>query len=120
MKVDIDGYEAFRKAMLKKKISIEKLSTAVHIAAESAENTAKSNAPRRRGYLVKGIKTFFSKNGTAAEINSDSKRGGASRYYDQYVEFGTKKTKAHPFMRPAQSEGNKVLKEEVMELVKKK
>lgn len=120
MKVDIDGFEAFRNSMIKKKISIDKLSTAVSIAAEKAEDTAKSSAPRRKGYLVKGIRKQFSKNGTSAEITSDSTKGGASRYYDQYVEFGTKKTKAHPFMRPAQKEGNKVLKEEVIKLVKKK
>lgn len=76
-----------------------------NVAEDMMEN-AKYFAPVRFGFLRNGIEM----NGSGGEwtVSSQSTRGGADRDYAAYVEWGTSKTPAQPYMAPAFRKGSTV------------
>lgn len=74
------------------------LKKAIKLFAKDFEKNMKSNAPVRTGRLKKSIKTF-------AELKRDTVRGRAEMvYYGQFVNDGTYKMAAQPFINDAWAE----------------
>lgn len=63
-------------------------------AAFEIEAQAKAKAPVRTGTLRRSIHTVLSNGGMSAAV-------GPSVLYGKFVEFGTRRMGARPFMRPA-------------------
>jgi len=92
------------------------LEEAVMAGAEVAREDASRRAPKRTGKLSRRI---------IAKIADQSHQMVASYvgpdetvYYGKFVELGTKKTKAKPFLRPAFDENNKEIRKAVRNVLK--
>ena len=77
------SYEVTRRAQL-----------AVRKTAADIEASGKRNSPVDTGHLRGSISTTISNGGLSAEI-------GPTASYGAYVEFGTRRMRPQPFMRPA-------------------
>jgi HK97 gp10 family phage protein len=58
------------------------------------EAQAKALAPVKTGYMRSNIKTYFNEGGLSGEVISHAE-------YSLFVEFGTSKQEAQPYMMPA-------------------
>jgi len=81
---------------------------AVVAVARQVRDTARENAPRDSGTLKKAIRSRRSKGGrdkANAEVNvttgTEARRDG---WYWHFIEFGTTKMKAQPFIQPTLAE----------------
>lgn len=79
--------------------------------AFSIERDAKKVAPVRFGFLRSGIKTNIYQGGMATEVV-------ATKDYSAYVEYGTRRMKARPFMEPAWEKNKAEYMREIEKLVK--
>ena len=119
MKVKIEGLNSLSKALTKKKVAVENVKTIVSDAADTGERTMKERVPVDTGRLKDSIERKESDGGKTVKIEPTA-RDKNGRYYAGYVEFGTKKTPAVPFVRPAQEEARKQLFEDGLKLLQKK
>lgn len=119
MKVKIEGLNSLSKALTKKKVAVENVKTIVSDAADTGERIMKERVPVDTGRLKDSIERKESDGGKTVKIEPTAKDKNG-RYYAGYVEFGTKKTPAVPFVRPAQEEARKQLFEDGLKLLQKK
>ncbi len=82
------------------------LGAATAAAARVVQKSAKSQAPAKTGRLKKNIvvRTKRTRTGTVSRVTLRTKGKGTdpkNAYYGRFVEFGTKKQAARPFLRPA-------------------
>jgi len=99
MKVKIEGINELEKLLKKIESSLreETMEKALLAAAEPIRAAASEKAPHRTGKLKENI---------ISEINEKEKMTvdvGPNRdgFYGQFIEFGTSKMSAKPFLRPA-------------------
>lgn len=62
---------------------------------------AQGRCPVDKGTLKRSIRATVAKKKLEATVSAGGKVGGIDAYYAQFVEFGTKKAKAQPFLFPA-------------------
>jgi HK97 gp10 family phage protein len=105
----IDGLEELRRALVATpKKTRAALRDMLHESADAVAASAKRNAPRDRGDLASAI-TVLGRGLTwraGIERGSTGGRRGHRTHvdpsiYGQFVEFGTSRTTAQPFMKPA-------------------
>jgi HK97 gp10 family phage protein len=77
---------------------IKAVTEAVQQSAERVRDDAKARAPIATGKLFRDIRIKKSQDGLAAEITYTGKKRA---FYGKFVEFGTKKMPARPFLGPA-------------------
>jgi HK97 gp10 family phage protein len=76
--------------------------------AQSIEATAKQFVPVRTGYLQSTI---------YARISDWAAEMGAEASYSAFVEFGTRHTQAHPYLRPAIEEHLPELEQTILQAI---
>lgn len=69
--------------------------------AADIEASAKSRVPVDTGTLRDNITAKVSRDGLSARIGVQGKKASKKAYYGPFIEFGTVKTPAQPFMGPA-------------------
>jgi HK97 gp10 family phage protein len=77
------------------------IKTAMTELAADIERSAKSRVPVDTGTLKANISAKVSRDGLSARIGVQGKRASRKAFYGPFVEFGTVKTPAQPFMGPA-------------------
>ncbi|WP_196007900.1 HK97-gp10 family putative phage morphogenesis protein [Clostridium tyrobutyricum] len=89
-------------------------------AAEPVLEDAKANVPVRTGRLKKGLKiTNVKKKEGIKYILVGVDRGDNSEiFYGKFIEFGTSKRTAHPFLQPAYEKNKNTIKEIIAETLK--
>lgn len=85
-------------------------------AGEVILNEAKNNAPQKTGKLKEGLKvsSVRKKNDNKYVLVGIQKGDNSNIFYGKFLEFGTSKMPAKPFMAPAYESK----KEEVKEIIK--
>jgi len=102
--VSIDGLNEVKKSLSVLPLKIQKniLTSGIRAVASTFQKEAKRNVPVDSGDLRRSIKVAKrrTKDGsTKFSVGISSKKYNV--YYGHMIEFGTKKAKAEPFMRPA-------------------
>lgn len=69
--------------------------------ADAILGDAKANVPTRTGRLRANLSAKASRDGLSAKIGIRGKRAGRRAFYGMFVEFGTVKMPARPFLQPA-------------------
>lgn len=89
-------------------------------AAEPVLEDAKANVPIRTGKLKEGLKIGKIKNKDGVKyILVGVDRGDNSEiFYGKFIEFGTSKRAAHPFLQPAYEKNKNNIKEIIAETLK--
>ncbi|HCL4447466.1 MULTISPECIES: HK97-gp10 family putative phage morphogenesis protein [Clostridium] len=88
-------------------------------AGELIVEEAKNNVPFRKGKLKEGLKVsgVRKKNGNKFVLAGIQKGDNSKIFYGKFLEFGTSKMKARPFMGPAyeskKEEAKEVIKDEL-------
>lgn len=96
----VSGFEELDRALRRTDAAVggQALTTAVTKGAEIIVAAAKAKAPRKTGKLAESISL---KVGKVSASGVTAKVGPKGVHYALYVELGTKKLTAKPFMRPA-------------------
>lgn len=115
--VRIDGIDKLRRrlAELDKNVRSELMTEALLAAAEPVRAQAEASAPRRRGVLaVNVVKEVDEK-----EEKGTVKVGPRTRdaFYGYFIELGTSKMAAKPFLRPAIESQRKAAVEEARKVL---
>ena len=89
-------------------------------AAEPVLEDAKVNVPVRTGKLKKGLKitNIKKKEGIKYILVGVDKGDNSEAFYGKFVEFGTSKRVAHPFLQPAYEKNKNTIKEIIAETLK--
>lgn len=85
-------------SQLEPEIAVKELRSAVRVAANLIKKDAQSRAPRDSGALSESLRVktkVFRTKIVAFVMNT------AETFYGMFIEFGTSKMAARPFMRPA-------------------
>ncbi|AJA49531.1 phage protein, HK97 gp10 family [Clostridium pasteurianum DSM 525 = ATCC 6013] len=120
---DVDGFESLMsklQSMGKEGTKIE--DEALQKAAEPILVDAKNSAPVRTGKLRDGLKISKakkSKDGKYVLVGTDKKDKDAP-FWATFIEFGTSKMPAQPFLRPAFEKNKKQVFEIIKEEIAKK
>ena len=111
IKVKIEGTEKLNKK-LKQALEKDLKATrkAVYFAVLKAEQKAKRVCP---------VDTGRSKSSITHKVEGLSGEVGTNVHYAPYVEFGTRKMKAQPYLKPGGEEGLEYLKKKIEEILKK-
>lgn len=107
----IEGLAELKKALdaLPKELHAGPLRAAVGAAAKVVQDAAKQSAPVDDGTLKRAIYRTRSKTGSSAvqemaivgvRFGRKYRRRGQDAWYWRFLEFGTKKAPARPFLRP--------------------
>lgn len=94
--------------------TIEAASSAMKVTTGQVQATAKQVAPKRTGYMANNISVEPVKK-TATSVTGTV---NAKADYSSFVEFGTYKMAAEPFMRPAVSAGQSLFIKTTMDKLK--
>jgi len=96
----VSGFEELDRALRRTEdaVSGQALTSAVTKGAEIVVAAAKAKAPRKTGKLAESIAM---KVGKVSGSGVTAKIGSQRVHYALYVELGTKKLTAKPFLRPA-------------------
>lgn len=89
-------------------------------AAEPVLEDAKTNVPVKTGKLKKGlmISNISKKDGIKC-IRVGLDRGDNSEiFYGKFIEFGTSKRAAHPFLQPAYEKNKETIKDKISETLR--
>lgn len=115
MRIDISGVSELRRALERKNRGIDQtLKSVVNTNTRRLERKAKENAhfgKYSRGNLRRSINMSFSDNGLTGEVSPHTD-------YASYVEYGTSKMTAQPYMRPAYNEVREQFVDDMEQLVK--
>lgn len=89
-------------------------------AAEPVLEDAKTNVPVKTGKLKKGLMiSNISKKDGIKRIMVGLDRGDNSEiFYGKFVEFGTSKRAAHPFLQPAYEKNKEIIKDKISETLR--
>lgn len=74
---------------------------AVRSVAERILDDAQRFVPKQRRVLMRALRIKYGRDGFTARIGYLGKRSVRRAYYAAFVEFGTRKMRAQPFMGPA-------------------
>lgn len=74
---------------------------AIRAAADQIYREALSRVPRKTGKLASAMRVAIVSNGFGAKIGVFGKRALKQAYYAKWIEFGTSKRPATPFLYPA-------------------
>lgn len=113
-KLKIEGLKELQKA-LKENVSLDKVKRVVSRNGDELMDKMKSKADFKKGYATgatkESITREFLDDGFTVEV-------GPTTEYSEYVEYGTRKMEAQPFIRPAQEEQKEIFKKDMQRLVK--
>lgn len=112
IEIKVEGLSELRTALLELPKELQKgpLRSAVSAAAKVVQQKAAENAPVDTGTLKKAIYRTRSKEGSSAvqetaivgvRYGRKYQRRGIDGFYWRFLEFGTSKLRARPFVRPA-------------------
>ncbi|MDR5586034.1 HK97-gp10 family putative phage morphogenesis protein [Clostridium aquiflavi] len=89
-------------------------------AAEPVLEDAKTNVPVRTGKLKKGLKitNVKKKEGIKYILVGVDKGDNSEIFYGKFIEFGTGKRAAHPFLQPAYEKNKDDIKRIIAETLK--
>lgn len=93
------------------KVAKEKVRVAIQTAGTDVQKDAKAKVPRDTSRLHNSIKNYAEDGGFTSIIETDVE-------YGPYVEFGTYKMSAQPFMMPAFEKNTKKLMKELDKMLK--
>lgn len=134
VKVEVQGLAELMKAMqeLPKELHKGPLRSAVGAGAKVVQDAAKGLAPRDEGTLQKAIYRTRSRSESSAvqetaivgvRFGRRYRRRGQDAWYWRFIEFGTVKMAARPFLRPAfettKAEQLKVLQERLKKAIER-
>ncbi|MBY6900384.1 hypothetical protein CF055_10490 [Clostridium botulinum] len=118
--MELDGLdELIRKVQDMGKAGVRVENAALKKAGELIVEEAKNNVPVKTEKLKKGLKVsgVRKKNGNKFVLAGIQKGDNSKIFYGKFLEFGTSKMKARPFMGPAyeskKEEAKEVIKEEL-------
>ena len=96
----VSGFEELDRALKRTEDAVggQALSSAVAKGAETVVQSAKERAPRKTGKLAESISYRV---GKVSASGATAKIGPKGVHYALYVELGTEKLTAKPFLRPA-------------------
>lgn len=119
--IELTGVQEIIERLEKIGANVGKLENqALNNAAEPVLEDAKANVPVRTGKLKRGIKisSVKKKNGIKY-IKVGADRGDNSEvFYGKFIEFGTSKMAAHPFLEPAYEKNRENIKEIIAKTLK--
>lgn len=112
--IKVEGLDELQKA-LKEKITLEDVKRIVHNNGATLQRKMERNAVFTRGYATgttkKSIGLEIKDGGFAAEV-------GPETAYSPYVELGTRRMEAQPFIRPAYYEQKETFIRDMKKLVR--
>ncbi|MCW6059781.1 HK97 gp10 family phage protein [Clostridium sporogenes] len=118
--MELDGLdELIRKVQDMGKAGVRVENAALKKAGELIVEEAKNNVPFRKGNLKEGLKVsgVRKKGGNKFVLAGIQKGDNSKIFYGKFLEFGTSKMKARPFMGPAyeskKEEAKEVIKDEL-------
>lgn len=115
-KVELTGLKALARQL---SVTEEQITAAakktVQESAEAVRNRAKDLVPVDSGRLQRAINVSYSSDGLSAEVKNTNNQA----YYGQFIEFGTSRRPARPFMTPAAEQERRKLKKRLEQNVKK-
>jgi HK97 gp10 family phage protein len=113
IRAHIDGTGDLAEALkLVKKVAPEALEAAISDAAQIIKDEAQRRCPEKTGRLKRSIDVQVFKKGSVAVT--------AGAPYAKFVEYGTSKMAARPFMRPAADRGASKAAKQITAAVKRK
>lgn len=101
--IDLLGDEALLRKLsaLRTKLPNKVLASAMRKAAKPMLAQAKINVPKKTGALQKSLKIKAKKRSrTRVGVDVGTRKAGA-KFYGAFVEFGTSRSPAHAYLRPA-------------------
>ncbi len=112
IEIKVEGLAEMRRALLELPVELQKgpLRAAVSAGAKVVQDKARELAPEDTGTLKRAIYRTRSKEGSSAvqemaivgaRSGKRLRRRGLDAYYWRFLEFGTSKMAARPFLRPA-------------------
>lgn len=96
---------------LKRNMNMDAVKTAVKFNGSELQKKAEKNAPVDTGNLKRSIGLEIKDGGLTAECRAKAEYAG-------YVEYGTRRMEAQPYMGPAFNEQKKQFKKDLKELVR--
>ena len=134
LKVDFKGLDELKKAfdLLPKRVAVKAASKAVREGAKIIQKAARAKVPVDTGNLRRSISVkILNKKRDAMQVAAligpgtgyFSKRGknkgkrANDGFYGFFVEYGTAKTAAEPFMRPAYDENTGAVQQKIMDVI---
>lgn len=107
MFIQVSGLEEVRNALseLAPRVATNLMRTVVQDIASAIAKEAKAAAPKNTGNLKKSIKARRkkgSRNNPQSQVVANSKNAdaGEESFYWKFIEFGTRKMRARPFIAP--------------------
>lgn len=118
VKVEIGGLRELERKLKQLETSVRKriVSEALRGAAEIVREEASRRAPRRTGTLAKSItlgQVKVEKDGASVDVGPDK-----TGWYGRFVEMGTVKMAARPYLRPAAEENRERVQAEFVRAVR--
>ena len=108
--IKVVGLEKLQKK-LKQNVRMEDVRRVVHVNGAEMQAKAQQKAPVDTGYLKRSIGLEFTDGGMSAEVEPKAD-------YGAYVELGTRKMEAQPYLKPAFEEQSKEFRKDMQKLVK--
>lgn len=100
--VTVKGTEALIKDLRAAQVDVQDDARAVLKEQSAAiRSDAQGRCPVDKGILKRSVRATVAKKKLEATVSAGGKVGANDAYYAQFVEFGTKKAKAQPFLFPA-------------------
>ena len=100
--VKVKNTEALIKDLRAAQVDVQEDARAVLKEQSAAiRSDAQGRCPVDKGILKRSIRATVAKKKLEATVSAGGKVGSIDTYYAQFVEFGTKKAKAQPFLFPA-------------------
>jgi len=115
--IKLDGADEIINKLQRIGTNISRLENkALKNAAEPVVSDAKANTPVRTGNLKRGLKIsgIKTKEGIKYVLVGVDKSDSSEIFYGKFVEFGTSKMSARPFLGPAYEKNKK----EIVEIIK--
>ncbi|MHC1731974.1 MAG: HK97-gp10 family putative phage morphogenesis protein [Bacteroidales bacterium] len=119
--IELSGVDELLRKLQQMGANITELENkALKKAAEPVLQDAIANAPERTGKLKKGLKISGIKNrdGTKYVLVGIDRSDTSKIYYGKFIEFGTAKMSARPFLGPAYEKNKKEIMEEIKNTLK--
>lgn len=119
--IELSGVDELLRKLQQMGANITELENkALKKAAEPVLQDAIANAPERTGNLKKGLKISGIKNrdGTKYVLVGIDRSVTSKIYYGKFIEFGTIKMSARPFLGPAYEKNKKEIMEEIKNTLK--
>lgn len=114
--IELSGVDEILNKLQKIGANVSKLENqALRNAAEPVLEDAKANAPVRTGKLKEGLKisSIKIKEGMKYVLVGVDKSDNSKIFYSKFIEFGTTKMSARPFLGPAYEKNRREIIEEI-------